>query len=36
MVEFMDLMAFKIRDCEQADLDTRAKEQVMSALKGKE
>jgi hypothetical protein len=36
VVEFMDLMAFKIRDCEQADLDVRAKQQVLAALKGKE
>jgi hypothetical protein len=33
VVEFMDLMAFKIRECEQADLESRAKQQVLDALK---
>jgi hypothetical protein len=33
MVEFMDLMAFKIREAEQADLESRAKQQVLDALK---
>jgi len=36
IVEFMDLMAFKIREAEQEDLDRRAKEQVIGVLKGKE
>ena len=35
LCEFMDLMAYKIRDAENADLERRAKEQVMTALKGK-
>jgi hypothetical protein len=33
MVEFMDLMAFKIREAEDQDLDRRAKEQVIQTLK---
>jgi hypothetical protein len=33
MVEFMDLMAFKIKEAEQADLESRAKQQVLDALK---
>jgi len=33
VVEFMDLMAFKIRETEHADLDRRAKEQVLAQLK---
>jgi hypothetical protein len=33
MVEFMNLMAFKIKEAEDADLDRRAKEQVLDALK---
>ena len=36
VVEFMDLMAWKIKECNNADLERRAKEQVMNALKGKE
>lgn len=35
IVEFMDLMAWKIRQANEADLERRAKEQVMDALKGK-
>lgn len=36
IVEFMDLMAWKVREAEEADLERRAKEQVINALKGKE
>lgn len=36
VVEFMDLMAWKIKQAEDSDLERRAKEQVMTALKGKE
>lgn len=36
IVEFMDLMAWKVKQAEDADLELRAKEQVMAALKGKE
>jgi hypothetical protein len=32
VVEFMDLMAFKIRETEQADLEARAKQQVLGVL----
>jgi len=32
VVEFMDLMAFKIRETEQADLESRAKQQVLGVL----
>ena len=35
IVEFMDLMAWKVKEANDADLERRAKEQVMSALKGK-
>ena len=34
IVEFMDLMAWKVREANEADLERRAKEQVMNALKG--
>lgn len=34
--EFMELMAYKVRAANEADLERRAKEQVMNALKGKE
>jgi hypothetical protein len=34
MVEFIDLMAFKIREAEEQDLDQRAKQQVLITLKG--
>jgi hypothetical protein len=33
LVEFMDLMAFQVRKAEEADLEVRAKQQVISALK---
>ncbi len=33
IVEFMDLMAYKINEAEHADLDRRAKEQVLKELK---
>lgn len=36
LTEFMDLMAFKIREAENADLDRRAKEQVLEQLKKKD
>ena len=36
VVEFMDLMAWKIREAENADLDHRAKEQVIAELKKKD
>lgn len=36
VVEFMDLMAWKIKEANEADLELRAKKQVMDALKGKE
>lgn len=32
--EFMDLMAFKIKEAEQEDLNQRSKEMVMKSLKG--
>jgi hypothetical protein len=33
VVEFMDLMAFQVRKAEEADLEVRAKQQVIEALK---
>ena len=33
IVEFIDLMAYKITEAEEADLDRRAKEQVLKELK---
>ena len=36
LYEFMDLMAYKIREAENADLDKRAKQQVLDQLKTKE
>ncbi len=36
MVEFMDLMAFKIKQAEDADLNERAKQQVLNELKRKD
>jgi len=33
VVEFMNLMAWKIREAEDVDLDRRAKQQVMDSLK---
>ncbi len=33
VVEFIDLMAYKITEAENADLDRRAKEQVLKELK---
>jgi hypothetical protein len=32
----MDVMAYQMRAAENADLDARAKKQVLDALKGKE
>lgn len=34
--EFMDLMAYKIKEAETADLDRRAKQQVLDQLKKKD
>lgn len=34
VAEFMDIMAWKIRQANEADLERRAKEQVLAALKG--
>lgn len=34
VAEFMDIMAWKIREANEADLERRAKEQVLAALKG--
>ncbi len=36
LCEFMDLMAYKIREAENADLDRRAKQQVLDQLKKKD
>ncbi len=36
MVEFMNLMAFKIKQAEDADLNERAKQQVLNELKRKD
>ena len=36
VTEFMDLMAYKIREAENADLNRRAKEQVLDELKRKD
>jgi hypothetical protein len=36
VAEFMDLMAWKIKECNNADLDTRAKQQVLDQLKKKD
>lgn len=34
VIEFMDLVAWKVKEAENQDLEARAKQQVMSALKG--
>jgi len=34
--EFMDIMAYKIREARELDLDQRAKQQVLDSLKFKE
>ena len=36
VAEYMELMAWKMIQAEEADLDRRAKEQVLNSLKGKE
>lgn len=36
VVEFMDLMAWKIKEANEADLDQRAKKQVLDQLKKKD
>jgi hypothetical protein len=33
VIEFMDLMSWKIKEANEADLDQRAKDQVLAALK---
>jgi hypothetical protein len=33
IIEFIDIMAYKIHQAEEADLDRRAKEQVLKELK---
>jgi hypothetical protein len=33
VIEFMDLMGWKIREANELDLDRRAKEQVLASLK---
>jgi hypothetical protein len=33
VAEFMDMMAWKIKECNDADLDARAKKQVLDSLK---
>ena len=35
VVEFMDLMSWKIKEANEADLEKRAKQQVLDALKTK-
>ena len=34
VAEFMDIMAWKIRESNESDLELRAKERVLAALKG--
>jgi hypothetical protein len=34
MIEYMDLMAWKVREAGEQDLERRAKHQVLKALKG--
>ncbi len=36
VIEFMDLMAWKIKEANDADLDQRAKKQVLDQLKKKD
>ena len=36
VTEFMNMVAWKIKEANELDLEERAKRQVMSALKGKE
>jgi DNA-binding HxlR family transcriptional regulator len=36
IVEFMNLMSWKMKEADNADLERRAKEQVLNALKVKE
>lgn len=36
IVEFMDLMAYKVKEAENDDLDRRAKQQVLDQLKKKD
>lgn len=35
MTEFLNMVAFKMKEAEEADLNKRSKEMVMNALKGK-
>ncbi len=36
VTEFMDMVAWKIKEANEIDLENRAKKQVLNALKGKE
>jgi hypothetical protein len=36
VIELMDMIAWKIQEAENADLNNRAKQQVLDSLKGKE
>jgi hypothetical protein len=36
VIEFMDMIAFKMKQAEDADLDQRAKQQVLDQLKNKD
>lgn len=36
VIEFMNMVAFKMKEAEEAELERRAKEQVLTALKGKD
>ena len=36
LVEYMNVMGWKLKEAEEANLKTRAKEMTMNALKGKE
>jgi hypothetical protein len=36
VIELMDMVAWKMREAENEDLNNRAKQQVLDSLKGKE
>lgn len=36
VIEFMNMVAWKMKEAEEAELERRAKEQVLKALKGKD
>ena len=36
LIEYMQVMGWKLKEAEEADLNKRAKEQTMAALKGEE